>query len=231
MLNGRHGEINYGGKTMYHFEFVSKEQRTPIKNDLIAIITEVQNLLRDEFTLRFDFVGSDKHNMVTYDPKTNIGFDFDVNIEVIDENHNYTAEEIKTKIILALNKIAIGYGYDYAENSTRVITIKYKDRQNAKILHSCDFAIVKNYADGKGYNHQKYIRFNKKQNTYSWLEQPKGYYMLPEKAEWIKENGYQEEMRKLYLYKKNHNRDQHKHSQALYAEAVHIICQRHGFYN
>ena len=69
---------------MYHFEFVTKKQRAPIKKDLIAIINEVQNLLRGEFTFRFDFVGSDKHNMVTYDPKTNIGFDFDVNIEVND---------------------------------------------------------------------------------------------------------------------------------------------------
>ena len=215
---------------MYHFEFVSKKQRAPIKNDLIAIITEVQNLLRKEFTFRFNFVGSDKHNMVTYDPKTNIGFDFDVNIEVNDDKNNFTAKEIKTKIIGALNEIAHKYGYDYAEDSTRVITIKYKDRRNSRILHSCDFAIVKNYVDDEGHNRQKYICFNKNQNTYSWAEQPKEYYMLSEKTEWIKENGYQEKLRELYLDKKNLNLDQNKHSRSLYAEAVHIICQRYGFY-
>ena len=216
---------------MYHFEFVSKKQRAPIKHDLISIITEVQNLLRNEFTFRFDFVGSDKHNMVTYDPKSNIGFDFDVNIEVNDEECNFTAKEIKTKLILAFNKVAGKYGYDHAEDSTRVITIRYKDYKNSKILHSCDFAIVNSYVDSKGYEHQEYIRFNKKQNSYSWEEQAKGYYMLPEKAEWIKNNGYQDEMRELYLYKKNYNHDQYKHSRALYAESVHIICQRHGFYD
>ena len=215
---------------MYHFKFVSKKQRAPVKHDLITIITEVQNLLRKEFTFRFNFVGSDKHNMVTYDPKTNIGFDFDVNIEVNVKEDKFSAKEIKTKIIGALNEVAYKYGYDYAEDSTRVIKIKYKDHQNSKILHSCDFAIVNNYVDDKGYERQKYIRFNKKQNTYSWAKQPKGYYMLSEKAEWIKENGLQEEMRKLYLDKKNHNRDRNKHSRALYAEAVHIICQRYGFY-
>ena len=187
-------------KTMYHFQFVSKKQCAPVKNDLITIITEVQNLLREDFTFRFDFVGSDKYDMVTYDPKTNIGFDFDVNIEVNDDENNFTAKEIKTKIISALNKVVYRYGYDYAEDSTRVITIKCKDRQNSRILHSCDFAIVNNYVDAKGYDRQEYIRFNKKQNTYSWTEQPKGYYMLPEKAEWIKENGYQDEMRESFKF-------------------------------
>lgn len=216
---------------MYHFEFVSKKQRSPIKKNLIAIITEVQDLIRDEFTFRFDFVGSDKRNMVTYDPKANIGFDFDINIEVNDENENFSAKEIKTKLINAFNKVARKYGYDYAENSTRVITIKVKDYQNSKILHSCDFAIVNNYADNEGYDCQEYIRLNKMQNTYSWVEQPNGYYMLPEKAKWIKENGYQGELRNLYLDKKNRNGDLHKHSRTLYAEAVHTICQRYGFYD
>lgn len=223
--------IEYGGKIMYHYEFVSKKQRAPVKHDLIAIITEVQDLLRNEFTFRFDFIGSDKRNMVTYDPKTNIGFDFDVNIEVNDVECNFTAKDIKTKLILAFNKVARKYGYDHAENSTRVIRIKYIDCQNSKILHSCDFAIVNNYVDNNGYKHQEYIRYNKKQDSYSWVEQPRGYYMLPEKAEWIKNNGYQDEMKKLYLYIKNHNRDRQKHSRSLYAEAVHTICQRHGFYD
>ena len=187
---------------MYHYQFVSEKQLAPIKKDLIAIINEVQDLLRNEFTFRFDFVGSDMLNMVTYDPKTNIGFDFDVNIEINDKKCKFTAEEIKTKLIWAFNKVTRKYGYDNAEDSTSVITIKYKDRQNSKILHSCDIAIVNNYVDETGCERQEYIRFNKRQNTYSWVKRPKGYYMLPEKAEWIKENGYQEELRKLYLGKR-----------------------------
>ena len=60
--------------------------------------------------------------------------------------------KIKFKIIQALNKVAHKYGYDYAEDSTRVITIKFKDRKNSRILHSCDFAIVNNYTDEEGLN-------------------------------------------------------------------------------
>jgi len=63
----------------------------------------------------------------------------------------------------------------------------------------------------------------KKQKSYLWEEQPKGYYLLDEKAEWIKDNDYIDEMRELYLYKKNHNNNPHKHSRSIYAETVHEI--------
>ena len=216
---------------MHGFRYVTKKQRAPAKNDLISIIKASQDLLRGDFTFRFDFVGSDKRNMVTYDPKTNIGYDFDVNLEVNDDDGNYTPKEIKAKIIDALNKVAHKYGYAYAENSTRVITIKIKDRQNSRILHSCDFAIVSNYTDKNGRERQKYIRFNKMPNTYTWEEQPDEYYMLSQEERWIKDNGYHSKLRELYLAKKNENSDPSKHSRSLYAEAVHEICQRYGFFH
>lgn len=215
---------------MYHFEFVGKKERAPVKRELISIIRETQNLLRADFTFRFDFVGSDKHNTVTCDLKSNIGYDFDVNLEVNDNDCDYTPKEIRTKIIRALNQVAPKYGYAYAEDSTRVITIKLKDQKHSRIRHSCDFAIVNNYIDEDGHKRQEYIRFNKALNRYTWEEQSQGYYMLLEKEQRIKENRYHKELRDLYLDKKKHNRDLNKHSRSLYAEAVHEICQRHGFY-
>lgn len=215
---------------MYHFEFVSKKKRAPFKKDLIAILNEVQNIVRNDFTFRYDFVGSDKRNMVTCDYKSNQGFDFDINIEINDENNQFSAKEIKSKIMTALNKVASKYGYDSAEDSTRVITIKVKDTTNSKILHSCDFAIVNNYVDEDGNDRQQYIYYNKKQKSYYWEEQSDGYYMLPEKVEWIEENKLTSELRKIYLDKKNYNPDQ-KHSRTLYAEAVHEVCQKYGYYD
>lgn len=215
---------------MYHFEFVSKKKRVPIKRELISIIRELQNLLRSDFTFRFDFVGSDKRNMVACDSKSNIGYDFDINLEVNDDDCTYTPKEIRSKIKEALNRVASQYGYAHAEDSTRVITIKLKDRQNSRILHSCDFAIINNYVDKDGCKRQEYIRFNKASNSYTWEEQSQGYYMLLEKEGWIKENGHHSELRSLYLKKKNCNSDLRKKSRSLYAEAVHEICQRHGFY-
>lgn len=216
---------------MHNFQYVTEKQLSPAKQDLIQIIRSVQNLVRQDFTFRFDFVGSVERNMITYDVGTNIGYDFDVNIQVNDDECEFSAKEIKTKIMIALNEVAPRFGYDNAEDSTRVITIKVKDRKNSRILHSCDFAIVNNYIDGDGNERQEYIHFNKKQRKYSWQKQPQGFYLLDEKAVWIKDCGYWNEMRELYLDKKNHNDDPNKHSRSIYAETVHEICQKYGYYN
>lgn len=216
---------------MNNFQYVTRKQLSPVKKELIQIINSVQNEVRHEFTFQFYFVGSVGRDMVTYDVKSNIGYDFDVDIHVNDDECRYSAKEIKTKIMLALNKVVHYYGYDDAENSTRVITIKVKDRKNSKILHSCDFAIVNDYTDNEGNERQEYIHYNKKQKSYSWNEQPQGFYLLDEKTDWIKNCGYWNEVLDLYLYKKNHNNDPHKHSRSIYAETIHEICQKYGYYN
>lgn len=216
---------------MKNFQYVSANQLSPVKQDLIQIIHSVQNEVRQDFTFEFYFVGSVERNMVTYDVKSNIGFDFDVDIYVNDDESEFSAKEIKTKIMLAFNKVARRYGYDNAEDSTRVLTIKVKDRKNSKILHSCDFAIINDYIDDYGNERQEYIHFYKKHNRYSWQEQPQGFYLLEEKVEWIKDCGYWQEVRDLYLDKKNRNNDPHKHSRSIYAETIHEICQQYGYYD
>lgn len=233
MLNGRHGgKLGKGEKQkMYNFQYVNPKQLSSAKKDLIQIINSVQDEVRQYFTFQFYFVGSVERGMVTYDVKSNIGYDFDVDIHVNDDECRYSAKEIKTKIMLALNKVVHRYGYDNAEDSTRVITIKVKDKQNSRILHSCDFAIVNDYTDDNGNGRQEYIHFNKKQNSYSWNEQPQGFYLLDEKTDWIKNCGYWQYVLDLYLYKKNHNNDPHKHSRSIYAETIHEICQKYGYYN
>lgn len=201
------------------------------KKNLIQIINSVQNEVRQYFTFQFHFVGSVKRNMVTYDVKENIGFDFDINIQVNDDECRFSAKEIRTQIRLALDMVAPQYGYDDAEDSTRVITIKIKDRKNSKILHSCDFAIVNDYIDDDGNERQEYIHFNKKQKSYSWKRQSQGFYLLNEQADWIKDCGCWQDVRNLYLYKKNRNNNQHKHSRSVYAETIHEICQKYGYYD
>lgn len=50
----------------------------------------------DEFTFQFTFIGSSSRNMITYDPTTNVGFDFDVNIAVNDDNEDYLPEDMSS---------------------------------------------------------------------------------------------------------------------------------------
>ena len=69
---------------MYHFEYVSKKEAAPYKSQLIEPLSRVQDYVRDEFAFRFAFINSSSLNMITYDPTTHVGFDFDVNIAVND---------------------------------------------------------------------------------------------------------------------------------------------------
>lgn len=89
---------------MYNYEYVPKKIALPIKNDIIELIKLVQNEVRNDFTFRFDFIGSAKRNMITCDFKNNIGFDFDVNIKVNDYDENFTPKEIKHILMNAFNK-------------------------------------------------------------------------------------------------------------------------------
>lgn len=216
----------------HDFYFISKNNPKVKRayKDILNMLKEVQDLVRKKFSFRFDVVGSYKRNMITCDAKSNVGYDFDFNIEVNDTNGRYTPKQLKDILRNAIGKVCVKYGYDFPEDSTRVLTIKMKDRKNASILHSCDFAIVNNYIDNNGYKRQKYIHYDKSHRNYTWCKQPVGYYMLSGKIDWIKENDLWETMRDLYIEKKNKNDNSNMHSRTIFAITVHEICQKYGFY-
>lgn len=219
-------------KVMQHdFHYISKHDPKVQEayQDIQAILREVQDALRTKFTFRFDVVGSYKRNMITYDAKSNMGYDFDFNIEVNDNEEAYTPKQLKNMLQNAIGAVCVKYGYDHPEDSTRVLTIKMKNRRKSCILHSCDFAMVNNYIDDDGYDGQEYIHFDKPHRKYTWCEQPNEYYMLPEKIEWIKENDLWDRMKDLYIKKKNKNDDPKVRSRAVFAMTVHEICQKFGF--
>lgn len=167
---------------MHDFRYVSRKEAQPIKDEMYQIVYEVQNLVRDNFTFNFTLIGSSSRNMITYDAKSNIGFDFDINIEVNDDDENFEPKEIRTIIRNAIDRVAPRYGYKYCEDSTRVLTVKKVNIITSRIIHSCDFAIVYNCTDGR----QQYIRFNKDNNNYSWEYQGKGFGDLDNKIDWLK---------------------------------------------
>ena len=216
---------------MQDCKYVKKEEWQPVRDELYEIIHKLQDEVREYFTFQYHFVGSSKRNMITRGKNSNTGFDFDVNIEVNDPDEDYSEEEIRNilreglDIVNNPNGRSI-FGYDYTEDSTRVLTIKVKDKANSRIIHSCDFCVVNDCEDGR----QQYIRYNKKQQSYSWEYQPKGYYELPEKIEWIKKNGLWQQVRDVYLDKKKMNTDKNKKSRSIFAETVHQVCQQNGYF-
>lgn len=207
---------------MNNFRYVTRAEYAGARVDLENLIHKVQDEVRVYFTFEYKFIGSVVRNMVTIDDSSNIGYDFDVNIYVNDDEETYSPKEIRTILRTAFNKFSHQFQYDYPEDSTRVLTIKVKDRQNSKILHSADFAVVYDCSNGN----QQYIHYNKSQNSYEWKLQPKGYYKLPDRINAIKGNNLWQKVRDLYLYKKNNNLA-NKKSRSLFAEAVNEIFHKY----
>lgn len=207
---------------MHNFVYVTQASARPAKNELIQIIHEVQDLVEDYFTFQFKPVGSSSMNMITFDRNSNIGFDFDFDLEINDDNENYTPAEIRRIMRNAIDQVALRYGYKYCEDSTRVLTIKKVNTFTSQILHSCDFALVYNCGDGR----QQYIRFNKKNNNYTWEYQGKGFKNLENKIAWLKANGYWGDLQDYYIDKKNRNNNPDKHSRSILAESINEMYQR-----
>lgn len=212
---------------MHNFRFVTKKEYQPIKEELLELIHLVQDEVREHFTFRYDFIGSASRNTITIDEDSNVGYDFDVNIEVNDPDNNYSPKKIRNILKTAFDKYAKSFGYSYAEDSKRVITIKVKDQKHKKILHSCDFAVVNNYEDENGDHRQQFIYFNKSQGTYEWQNQPIKFYEIPGMVYDIKQENLWNELKALYLEKKNNNDDIHKKSRSIWAESVNEIYMQY----
>lgn len=207
---------------MHDFVYVTKRSVQPVKNELIQIIQEVQDIVRPYFTFQPKPVGSSSMNMITYDRKSNIGFDFDFDLAINDDDENYSAEEIRHIMRNAINQVAPKYGYKHCEDSTRVLTIKKVNTFTSQIIHGCDFALVYNCKDGR----QQYIRFNKKNFNYTWEYQGKGFKNLDNKIAWLKQNGYWIELQDYYIDKKNSNDNPDKHSRSILAESINEMYQK-----
>lgn len=207
---------------MHDFVYVTKASARPVKNELIQIIHEVQDIVRPYFTFQFRTVGSSSRNMITYDKKSNIGFDFDFNLEINDDEKNYSPAEIRHIIKNEIDQVAPIYGYNHCEDSTRVLTIKKVNTFTSQIIHSCDFAIVYNC----GYGRQHYIRFNKDHNNYTWEYQGNGFKNLENKIAWLKCNGHWGELQNYYIDKKNYNNNPDKHSRSILAESINEMYQK-----
>ena len=214
----------------HDFRYVSKRDphlRTVFKN-AENLIREVQDAVRGNFTFQYRVVGSYARNMVTYDAKSNTGYDFDFDLIINNEDERYSAKEIKKILQRAMGMVAKRYGYDFPEDSTRVLTMKCKDQKNSKILHSIDFAITNEYTDEDGNDRREYIHFDKKRNQYIWCEQPSGEYNLPDRVTLLRDEGLWGELREYYLKKKNKNDNPDLHSRQLFSMAVNELIQRFG---
>lgn len=209
----------------HDFRYLSKNEAMQVKSVLLDIIHEVQNEVRGKFTFQYRIIGSASRNIITYDAKSNTGFDFDVNLCINMKEKEYTAKELRDILCSAIDKFAQKNGYKWCEDSTRVLTLKFVDQKQSKILHSCDFAIVNDCKNGK----QQYVKYDKNRDAYIWQIQPDDYRDIPKKMDWLKGKGLWSDLREYYIEKKNKNTNPDKKSRAIFAEVVNEMCQKNRY--
>ena len=215
-------------KQNHDYVFVSKHspEVSDAYYDLTQLLREVHEELKD-YTFQHRLVGSYEKNLITYDRKSSVGYDFDVDICPYNLAERFSAKEIKLKFKAALDKHCHKYHFDAAEDSKRVLTIKVKDKVHSRVLYSVDFAFVRECWDEDGLPFQEYIHFNKKQGSYSWSIQSSGFSALYERLDDIKAAGLWDELRNYYIEKKNSNSNPHIHSRQILAISAKEICEQY----
>lgn len=90
----------------HDFQYATRAETKPVRDELYKIIREVHKIVKPDFTFQHKLVGSASKNMITYDRKSNIGFDFDFDCEINDDDEEYSAEEIHHIIKNAIDQVA-----------------------------------------------------------------------------------------------------------------------------
>lgn len=210
------------------YEYVKKSEYAPIKKEIENILRKTQAIMESEYELKFkfDLIGSGKRHLITRVVGGNSGYDFDYNLIIPHpgQGYHYKANVIKEDFIKALKIALKGTQYSFPKDSTSAITIKVVDKNNSKIKHSCDLAIIY-YDTNDGCDGYKYLRNDKQSNQYSFAFRAYSQDEMDEKLYEILEytNGWNW-IRDEYLKLKNVNEgNKNKHSFSLYVEAVNNV--------
>lgn len=229
------------------FEYVTQKEVAQARKEIEPVILKVQDFLRRKGILTFQYclVGSaGKRHLVTRVIGGNKGFDLDYNLALqqISEEYRKDAKKIKLLFIDLFNKFKPKH-FECCENSTSVFTIKRLDSKTGNILYSFDFAIVHYYIEevsnpefdeeydnpeDEYYNEerQEYIKYNKADGSYQWELRPiaKNHVYIEAEIRW---NNLWNDLKQLYLEKKNRNQDPNKKSRVIYYETLNEMWQKY----
>ncbi len=117
------------------FEYVTKAEYKPVKQELEKIINQVQAVMRKKYetTFQFSLIGSGKRHLVTRIVGGNGGYDFDYNliISAPKSGYHYKADVVKQQFMDAFRTVLKNTKYKDPQDSTSAITIKVVDKQKA----------------------------------------------------------------------------------------------------
>jgi hypothetical protein len=182
---------------MYSF-VEDKRELKEIREVCEQIIKSIQSSwLKEYFTFQFNLIGSGGVKLVTRNGSDG-EYDLDYNLIIQKDKKNLFSnpKRIKEIFIEAFNDVNPNFGFKNAENSSSVITSKlvYDNR----LYFSFDVAIL---CEGYNGNYLK-ITQNKKTSQYYWSE-IKSSRNYKSKMNALKKLGVWNEVRNLYLSKKN----------------------------
>jgi len=210
---------------MEEFEWVTKSEYSPVKQELEEIIRKAQRIMKKKYNTSFQFqiIGSGKRHLITRIKGGNKGYDFDYNLVIPNpgEGYSYKGKFLRDQFREAFNEATKGTSYKCPEDSTSVLTIKVVDTAKKAIVHSADFAIV--YYDTDDVDDGYYYLKNFKDGRYSFE-----FRNLSRNIDWKLDeileyqNGWNF-IRDEYLKLKNRNQDPNKSSFVLYLESVHNV--------
>lgn len=217
---------DHAGRT---YEFVTKAKLKPVKNQLDTIIKKLQEKMK-KYGVTFDIklVGSAGKHLVTKIVNGNQGFDFDYNL-VVQKDGGLEDMELKKTFITELENVIANTQYSNVSEGTRSMTIKVVDKENSKIKHSCDFAVVHEYHDGLEDFNQEILVWDRYENRYLWNEQPSAINYI-DKLSNLKANNLWQDLKIEYLKLKNNNQDKEKKSFSLFFEAINNVYNRYDWY-
>lgn len=182
---------------MYSF-VEDKRELKEIREVCEQIIKSIQSSwLKEYFTFQFNLIGSGGVKLVTRNGCDG-EYDLDYNLIIQKDKQNLFSnpKRMKEIFIEAFNDVNPNFGFKNAENSSSVITSKlvYDNR----LYFSFDVAIL---CEGYNGNYLK-ITQNKKTSQYYWSE-IKSSRNYKSKMNALKKLGVWNEVRNLYLSKKN----------------------------
>lgn len=202
------------------YKYVSKKEIRDIREYCEEIIKKIQkSQLKDFFTFSFYLIGSGKTNLITINGD-NDTYDLDYNLILQKDKADLFSKPQKIKELFSkeFDKERNNFNIKKIENSSSVITLKFKDKKA-----NVDIAILRKNNNG---NYSKII-YDKNNNRYIWneIKCSKNY---QDNINLIKQQMCWNEVRDRYLFKKNSYLKQSKNisSFSILLETINEVMQR-----
>ena len=202
------------------YKYVSKKEIRYIREYCEEIIKKIQkSKLKDFLTFSFYLIGSGKTNLITINGD-NGTYDLDYNLILQKDKADLFSKPQKIKELFSkeFDKERNNFNIKKIENSSSVITLKFKDKKA-----NVDIAILRKNNNG---NYSKII-YDKNKNRYIWneIKCSKNY---QDNINLIKQQMCWNEVRDRYLFKKNSYLRQNKNisSFSILLETINEVMQR-----